>query len=38
MSALLDDNSIVLTDLQHEIIEQLRQLMRNGNFLNDNFG
>ncbi|XP_037024687.1 clavesin-1 [Bradysia coprophila] len=29
MSALLDDNSIVLTDLQHEVIEQLRELMKN---------
>lgn len=33
MSALLDDNSIVLTDLQHEAIEQLRELMRNGNYI-----
>lgn len=41
MSALIDDNSIILTDFQHEAIEQLKELIENGNFLNnrtlDNF-
>lgn len=33
MSALLDDNSVILTDFQNEGINQLKEIMDSGNFL-----
>lgn len=33
MSALIDYNTLNLTDCQHEAIKQLKEVMRNGKFL-----